>query len=159
MQKFKILLIILLTFLYIFIEKQEYFGYNNQRTWQHFTYMFFHANIFHLMGNCLAIYFIIYKGKIYYLLPLIYIISVVGSYIDYTSVTTLGISSSIFAMVGINTYFFRKRIGYIVMILLVGFLTPHINGMIHFICFALGYFSSMIITLIKKTENDCRRFN
>lgn len=49
-------IILLLVILYLLPVKA---GYTPASTWQHLVFMFFHGNIFHLIGNCYCAYYIL----------------------------------------------------------------------------------------------------
>lgn len=121
--------------------------------WTHFVYMFFHANIFHLIGNCYALFFLLNKRNI---IPA-YLIAVIASFLPMNP--TVGVSSMIFAIIGmcrINSKF-QKVFFYSYLVL--GLIIPGINGTIHISSFVLGSLYKWCITNYNLFNNVYGRVN
>ena len=109
----------------------------------HVTYMWSHANFWHLAGNLFVLWLI--KGKMY-LAPAI-VIAWITSYLPAWSIygevgMTVGFSGVLFAIVGIKwgvaanlKRFSTKALPFA----LIGILIPHLNWCIHFYSMVAGY--------------------
>lgn len=117
--------------------------------WTHFIYPFFHANIFHLLANVYAIWFI---RPTWFLLLTAYFIGIVSSWL--TPIPVVGFSSIIYAIWGMNMLYCPKK-SWIIFIV-INFLTlflPGIGWMVHFFAFTLG----LLYSYLKQLSNDYRR--
>lgn len=106
--------------------------------WHHFTYMFFHANIFHLAGNIYAIW-IIRKYLTIHNVVSSYIICVLASWT--TFVETIGASGFIYSLVAYSMLSTKPSIKYWVMFMLVNLaasMFPEVSFGVHFTSFALA---------------------
>lgn len=128
---------ILLLVLFIFSNGEGYVG--TKDFWPHILYPFFHANIFHLLGNLLALWMM--KCKPYLLISLA--IAILCSFIpSFVTEPTMGFSGVLFAMVGISWGLigrFKDMCKKCGPILLITLLVPHMNAYIHAYCLLFGY--------------------
>ena len=138
--KFNIILICFLIFVYFVFPQNGY-------VWDgpalgHFTYSFCHANIFHLLGNCFAIWMLNHKIG-----GFAFLVAVISSYLPtFTAEPTLGASGIIFAHVGClfgMAGSFKEMCKKILPITILCGLLPHVNMLIHVYCLFIGY----VITL------------
>ena len=98
--------LIVLTVLIVFTFFNKSLGYTNASPlWTHFTYMFQHANLIHLLINSLAFIgmFRILEKIInkYILLATILSIGFLTSFLSMYEIPTVGASSMVYAMIGI----------------------------------------------------------
>lgn len=132
--------------------------YKGSPLYTHISYMFFHRDLIHLATNMVAFYFV-YSGlkPKTSLLFLVLIGSIVISFFSELNSPTVGLSGMIFIMIGyfsanlLSVYDVQKYIPFFTFALLsitVSFLLPNTNGLIHFLGFVLGYFSSLIKHII-----------
>lgn len=121
--------------------------------WTHFIYMFFHANIFHLIGNCYALFFLINKRNV---IPA-YIIAIIVSFVPMQP--TVGVSSMIFAIIGMCRVNERWQKIYLYAYLVLGLIMPGINGIIHISSFVLGLLYKWYITNYNLFNNVYKRVN
>lgn len=122
-----------------------------------FTYQFSHANIFHLAGNCLTLYYVYYNRVFSSLKTLLicYAISVVAF-----QTNSVGFSGVIFAMIGIiyGSCMTLKNTVTISISLLMGFVLPHISGLLHLNCFFMGFAASYIAIKVRR-YNELQGYN
>lgn len=105
----------------------------------HLEYVFFHANLFHLLCNVFVLWTI--RGRMEYIPA--YIISILASYLpQFTIAPTVGMSGFLFAIFGIMW----GRTGLFLKMMKAGFpfivftsLIPMVNGALHLYCYLLGY--------------------
>lgn len=153
----------ILTVIFLLTKDSSSFGYSmDSRLYNHFIYMFYHANIFHLIGNCYALYFVLNNGmyKWKHLLLILYSFSVLASFVPISHVPTIGFSAPIFVMIGLNFYPYSKKSKIITLfIVAVGFIFPEINAILHVICLLFGFTFSYFFLKIKSIVNDCKRIS
>lgn len=109
----------------------------------HFSYLFFHANIFHLVGNLIILF--LFRQRISLLtLP----IAVMASYLpSFTSLNTIGFSGVLFTHLGMTwgrVGQLRKMMLVLVPTIVVFGLLPNVNLALHLYCLFIGYFVSYI---------------
>ena len=108
----------------------------------HFTWIFCHANVFHLFGNIVCL--LMLKKKLF-LIPA-FIISVVASFVPVWSIggsyATMGFSGVLFAIIGIKygdvgrlKLCVKNCLPWIV----ISIFFPHMNWCIHLYCLVIGY--------------------
>lgn len=131
------------------------FGYVKGNVWEHFTYVFSHANIFHLAVNSLAVWYLFTSTK---RITLAYIIAVICSFIAYSPLPTMGISSMLFALVGMNIFQYgkvkKRNVIFMTTYLIVGLFISNINGLLHILSFCCGAFISIIVTKYNGIRRD-----
>ena len=154
-------IILLLVILYLLPVKA---GYTPASTWQHLVFMFFHGNIFHLIGNCYCAYYILNNRTFNWhtTLVIIYTVAVLSSFVCYSPLPTVGFSAPLFGMLGINFYSSSHRKNYLPLLLSVmvcWLFIPHLNTPLHILCFILGYLYTWNNNFIKKIRHDCARLN
>lgn len=131
-------------------------GYIRGDVAEHFVYMFFHANIFHLAGNALAAWFTFRKPC---RIAAAYLVAVLCSFISYSDMPVMGLSSMIYALIGFNTVLMRyplKAKITLALALSLGLLLPNINGLLHILCFSLSFATAYIYKRIKSLSDDYR---
>lgn len=121
----------------------------------HFTYMFCHANVWHLAGNLFVLW--ILKRRLY-LLPAV-VIGFVCSFLPSDGLWPLGItvgfSGVLFAIVGIKWGVYCRSFSYAGWLFekgsyeefcmkalpfaLIGFIIPHVNWCLHLYCLLAGF--------------------
>ncbi|MDR0973797.1 MAG: rhomboid family intramembrane serine protease [Prevotellaceae bacterium] len=118
-------------------------------------YMFFHKNIFHLLGNCFWLLFIPNLKR--NILPA-YVIAVSASIL--TPEYTVGFSGVLMALVGINLsdnrFIGRKCSRFLLVLSAVtfglSFLLPNVASFVHAFSIVLGY----LYSIIRRIFNDYR---
>lgn len=123
-----------------FIEKEITLG--------NFVYHFFHANIFHLLGNLFALHLIMKRRCISWveLLLISYIIATICSFFCGLSIPTIGLSGMVYAVYGMHLYLYRDKLKIfalmVVPILVMAILSKafgfNINNGLHFFAYLLG---------------------
>lgn len=108
-KKTQLSIILILVLTYLLPVKH---GYILGSTWEHFVYIFFHANIFHLAGNCYCTWLILKNNNSKTLIPL-YTLSVLASFIAYNNLPTIGFSAPLFVALGINFHKTKNKKTYI----------------------------------------------
>lgn len=159
MLRTKITIASILTLIYFLgLPAQVYGVSSHSQWWAHFTYPLLHGNIVHLICNIYALWFCL-NERTYpkqTLLPLLYIIAVVSSFLYTSDQPTIGFSGVIFAMIGINLVRVPTRVNiiYMVIILAAGILIPQIAGVNHLISFAIGCAVAMLTGHVKRFKHD-----
>lgn len=113
-----------------------------------FVYHFFHANIFHLIGNLFAMYIIMHKVYISWreLLPISFIIATICSFFCGFNTPTIGLSGIVYAVYGMHLSLYRAKFKMfcimvapiIVMMVLTSLLGLKINNILHLSSYILG---------------------
>ncbi|WP_367279879.1 rhomboid family intramembrane serine protease [Bacteroides sp.] len=155
----KITIITILTIIYCAGIPSDSYGVSSTSPWwTHFTYQFLHGSFIHLLSNAYALWFCLNKKNASFKnLLSIYLMSVLASFIIPSSIPTVGSSGMIFSIIGINLISAptKRNIIYTTIILITGFIIPHIAGGIHLTCFILGFTVSAIYKNINRFKNDC----
>lgn len=127
------------------------------------VYQFFHANIFHLLLNCLAVWTVFdprTKPEWWYL-PIGYIISATTYLL--TPYVLVGFSCVLFAIAGIRTPSFRSpwwrtwNCWVYIGTMLLMFLLPMFAASAHLIAFAMGVAVSACVRFKRRLDYDTRR--
>lgn len=130
--------------------------------WTHFSFLFFHADLIHLLANCYAFYYF-YSTWLYgrYTLAVSCSIAILSSFFADSITPTLGFSGVVFALIGINGAYYTSRSYFISsgIILAIGLLLPFINGLMHLICFCVGVVLSYAYKTIAPYIDEYRRIN
>lgn len=131
--------------------------------WRHFVYMFFHANLLHLLLNCYSLWFVIHDRtyNIVQHLGLIYLISVLSSIIIVTEASTVGASAMVFGGVGIgmSANHSVKTWLLVIAILISGYFMKSVNADIHVVSFLLGLVVTKVYKQLKGASDDYRAVN
>lgn len=117
--------------------------------WTHLIYPFFHANIFHLLANIYALWFI---RPTWAILLTAWSIAVASSWI--TPVPVVGFSSMIYAIWGMNMLNASQKSW--IIFLAINFITiflPSMGWMVHFSTFTIG----LLYSYFKRLSNEYRR--
>lgn len=117
--------------------------------WTHLIYPFFHANIFHLLANIYALWFI---RPTWAILLTAWAIAVASSWI--TPVPVVGFSSMIYAIWGMNMLNASQKSW--IIFLAINFITiflPGMGWMVHFSAFTIG----LLYSYFKRLSNEYRR--
>jgi len=159
--------IFVLIFLTVFVFFDKSIGYTDiSPIWTHFTYMFQHANVVHLIINSLAFIgmFRVLERVInkYILAASILSMGFAASFISMYELPTVGISGAIYAMVGMYlaliltkklTVKDRKKlyifIASIILCLTVSFFKPNSNYGLHLICLVYSFDCVVWIEIFK----------
>ena len=127
------------------------------------VYQFFHANVFHLLVNCLAVWTVFdpRTRPEWWYLPVGFIISAATYCV--TDYLMLGFSGVLFAIAGIRTPSFRSPWwrswncwAYIGTMLLMFFL-PMFAASAHLIAFSMGVGVSVCVRFKRRLDDDTRR--
>lgn len=127
------------------------------------VYPFFHANIFHLLLNCLAVWTVFdpkTKPEWWYL-PVGYIISAAAYCL--TDYVLVGFSCVLFAIAGIRTPSFRSpwwrtwNCWVYIGTMLLMFLLPMFAASAHLIAFVMGVGVSACVRFKRRLDYDTRR--
>lgn len=160
--------IVLCVFLYFLNLDASEVGYGiGQPIYNHLSYIFFHANLFHLIINMTAFYFLFgsVNNKTVTFLASIIIGATLISFGSVDQLPTIGASGLIFILVGIQAskLVYNRQVAFIpfftftILSLVSGFLIPHVNGLVHLLGFALGYISHIIFETVNDSIRDKRR--
>lgn len=126
-------------------------------------YPFFHANIFHLLLNCLAVW-TVFDPKTrpeWWYLPIGYIIA--AATYPLTTYVLVGFSCVLFAIAGIRTPSFRSpwwrtwNCWVYIGTMLLMFLLPMFAASAHLISFAMGVAVSVCVRFKRRLDYDTRR--
>lgn len=122
--------------------------YTNCRWWQHLTYQFAHANIFHLAVNIYVMYFCITRFSLSQsqILSCFAISALPPALSD---IPTIGASGIVYAMLGvINTMVVEKLkfASWIALYITISYFFNN-NWCIHLCCYLLGFLSNYIAIL------------
>lgn len=114
------------------------FGQASDMT-SHFMYPFCHANVFHLLANILCLWMLSCPLYIF----VCYAIAVLCSFFPcFVSEDTMGCSGILFAIAGISwgrIHRFKGMCRKCLPFVLITFILPHVNALIHVYCLLLGY--------------------
>ncbi|NDV77849.1 rhomboid family intramembrane serine protease [Dysgonomonas sp. 511] len=163
--------IFVLVFILVFILFDIRIGYTNTSPlYTHLTYIFQHASISHLIINSIS-FIVVFSTleqfvsrKIF--LPVSFAIAVVTSFLTMYNVSTVGVSSVIYAMVGLYigvTLFYREikivdtrryllNICMVLIGLTISMLKTNSNFYIHIYTILLGFISGILLSL-KENRN------
>lgn len=116
--------------------------------WSHFAFQFCHANIMHLGGNLLCLWFVLTDRWYSYAEQMIFSITAAftASYASSMALPTLGFSGDVLALIGIMTpmIWSRRNALTIIATLALGFVVHGVNGWIHLWCYVLGLLYALI---------------
>ena len=122
----------------------------------HFLYMFSHANVWHLAGNLLWLWFFV-RGRLYLLpsLAIGFLCSFIPAWSPWGMGVTMGFSGVLFAIAGIKWGIYCRNASAMGSIFersaldefaakalpfaLIGIIIPHINWCIHLYCLIAGF--------------------
>ena len=158
--------IIILTILFILSPELIYVSAGRETEfYTHFIYLFFHANIFHLISNCMALCVLKPNKDIL----LAYLIAVAVSFGSNTPI--IGLSGFLFALLGIqygitvSTLFVGKPGNMIkpLVLPLIPLLLSSVFGkmatFVHFAAWTLGFTIGYIKLTLFFWKNDCKGYN
>lgn len=152
-------------FILIFILVYSFFGlelgYTNNSGWlSHFTYMFQHSNIIHLLLNSfsfLVVWIALQRFvKQVYILP-VFIIAFAASFLPYASYVepTVGVSGVVYAMMGMFVLYLKNK-GLVIFLLsvlitlIVSYFVPNSNFFLHLYCLVGGVVYGMFDKITNK---------
>lgn len=134
---------------------------SQDKTTQMFVYHFFHGNIFHLLANGLALYFLLPKVKPYQLVSA-YVIASFSPIV--ATMPVVGISNIVYAIIGLRSPSFKSAwwrhygtITFLVVTLLMLFFS-NIAAVTHIVCFACGVVISVLVRWFKKIGSGSERY-
>ena len=162
-----------LIFIIVFIVFDKRIGYTDTSAlWTHFTYMFQHANIIHLIINSLAFIgmFRVLEEAVnkYFLVLIILSISVAASFLSMYELPTVGISGGVHAMIGILLAMLtlkykisltaKSQLNIIALSVAICFIVSYFktnsNFWLHLYCLIMGYVFWMIVKLHKMLNEN-----
>lgn len=132
------------------------------------TYMFVHANVFHLMANVIAVFLFLIAGrneKTFFVMVLGGLFASMYAYLIYNSTIVVGASGFGFGVMGVYMVFryrglFRlelfKSLNFasILFAIVVGMVIPSLAGLLHLYAFAIGLlFGQLALTLDRFIHN------
>lgn len=162
MRFIKAIFIVVLFLTYIFLPESNRYGYKEgSPLLNHFTFCFVHVSAIHLLLNCYSLWYVINQKVIrtLFLIPTLYLISLVCSFFSESEYPTLGCSGILFAMIGLScaeSSRFWMFISFNLIILMIGFLFPYMNASLHFYCWLCGFLIGAFIKMYKLYQYDCR---
>lgn len=129
--------------------------------WKRFTYLFVHGNLLHLVLNAWGLYAfisVIERETVFsqaFILLSALAIGVLGTFGSEYDIATIGISGSVFALLGMRVYYYRERIW---VMCVLGVMAAQIvypffsmvNTKVHCLCIVYGIALMYIISKIKK---------
>lgn len=153
----------LTSFLVVFLAFGNDIGYTSTfPIWKHFTYVFQHANLLHLIINSFSFYMLF--GMLQrFIRPSIIVAVGYGSAVAMSFLATytlpvVGASGMIYAMLGIDIYLIKtKRVvfrdkhllytffGSISLFLIISLIKPDQAGMLHLLCLFCAFIVSYIV--------------
>ena len=111
--------------------------------WTHFTHIFCHASILHLLINLYILYRLsIIRSTVPYRIATGAVIAVLSSFIYISpQLVTVGFSGAVFAMLGISTseHYTHKTFMIILASILPTIFLPSVAFITHSLCFAIGF--------------------
>lgn len=151
--------ILLVVFILSHNHQSDYGYYKGGSFVLHIIYPFFHANIFHLLGNMFALYFLC---RHYRLLFIAYIIAIISSFIAYSPLPTIGLSGVVYACVGLLGFLPNKNIsrgakGLFLSYIVIGLIIPSLNGILHLCCVVIGSILFSFKKWFYERRKDLRR--
>ena len=171
----KYLFVLIFIIVYIIFDKR--IGYTDTSAlWTHFTYMFQHANVIHLIINSLAfigMFRVLEKVINKYILAIsIILISSVVSYTSMYELPTVGISGGVYVMIGIylavinikKIQIWQKAYRHtlfvfifsVILCLAISFFKTNSNFWLHLYSLIMGYVFWMIVKLYKIINKQYR---
>ena len=151
------LIVLLFIIVYIFFGNE--LGYSiNSPFYTHFTYMFQHASILHLVLNSLAFisFYRVLSRYVRYLFPKIILVAFIASFFTIHALPTVGCSGMVYAMLGmyfslvvmktikVNWNDFYIFVGVILFALLISIVNPTSNFLLHIICLLIGFIICLV---------------
>lgn len=155
-------------FIIVFVMFDNSIGYTDiLPVWKHFTYVFQHANIVHLIMNSISFYLVWGALDFYYsksaIIAIAYLSAVAMSFFTGYSLPVVGASGMIYAMFGMFSFLIIKgRLsfenfsgqliywGSVAVFLAISFIRPNQAGMLHLLCLASG----MLISYLHSKKNE-----
>lgn len=157
-----ILVVFVFVLCFILIPNQSTHGFRIGCSWtSYLTYHFFHVNVFHLITNCMACYFVLKYlsrfGNVFVVLVSAFVIATVCAALSPCVLPTIGASGIIYAIIGMQSTIIcglktKAIIPYFLIVfawLFIGFFI-HVNALLHLGCFFFGY----VFWIIYKWNND-----
>ena len=130
--------------------------------WTHLSFLFFHAGFIHFLANAYAFYYF-YSTWLFRrcTLPISIFIAILSSFLAVSTAPTVGFSGVVFALIGINGAYYTSRSYFISsgIILAIGLLLPFINGLMHLLCFILGFIAAYLYKHLAPYIDEYRRIN
>lgn len=156
--------IVILTIIFVVVGIPDYMQGASPVWLRALTYHFYHANIFHLLANCLSIWFVFRVTKTRSTLQItkeFCIAFVIASIVfTLTHKPVIGISNILFAIAGMRTPAFSHPwwkapntiVFFIVTLLML--LLPRFAAFTHIVSFAIGVFIAVCKRELKAVNND-----
>ena len=161
MQQFRIPLIALLLVFYLLPVSPDRAGaVNGGPLWCYVVYMFFHANLFHLLGNCLSVYVVwqFRSDHPFVVAASLYGVALLAALITLSDTPTVGASGVVFASVGfrLNRCRSLKTWGVVLLSVAVGALFSQINAALHGVALLGGWLVAMVYHFFIRWADDYR---
>ena len=120
------------------------------------TYHFFHANIFHLIGNCFCLWQLCRFGKVTYKsLAVAFVIATITPLLVHAPM--VGFSNILYALTGLAFYSFaRKNVIILIAATAAMIPFPQIAAVPHLVSLILGMVSIIIYTKFNLVRNDIK---
>lgn len=151
------------TLLWSGVVQVESVAYNDTSAWWNaFTYIFFHANIFHLVVNILSLYGILRRWRICAIhFGIALVCAVIAAFLTAHEAYTLGCSGFILAISGIISSWHPKAKNIFISLgfLLAFCLIPNINGMLHIVAWVGGFVMGRIRVMYLRYQYDRKGYN
>lgn len=123
------------------------------------TYHFFHANIFHLISNSIALFFILRIKRLNW--KLMIVAYVIASLAFFTATTpTIGMSNFVYASIGLlvpplySKWWTTRTSIIFFMSILLSFAIPNVSAITHLVSFCAGAALSMTHYALKQSKLD-----
>jgi len=153
--------LIVISFVIVYLEYSLSLGFTDiSPLYTHFTYMFQHASVLHLVMNSLMFvtFYRVFK-KPFLIVPLV-IIAFLASFLCEHSLPTVGASGMIYVMIGM--YLSEKRPAMVYVSVVAAFAISYFgssNTLLHFICLASGIVYWYIIKFSEQYRKDINYLN
>jgi membrane associated rhomboid family serine protease len=145
------------------ISASAYGFYDGCPVVNYFVYTFFHANVFHCVANCIALFGLRNSNRFLSSFILSFLAAALCGFFSPASQPTVGASAMIYAWVGMLMH---KRIfsqGFIIMVLSTGLMAvlPNVNFIVHVLALAsgvcIGFVTDKIISVYHDRKSAAER--
>lgn len=161
MQQLRVPFIALLLALYLLPLPPEQVGaVSGGPLWHYAVYMFFHANLFHLLGNALSVYVVwqFRSDHPFVVAASLYGVALLAALITISDTPTVGASGVVFASVGfrLNRCRSLKTWGVVLLSVAVGALFSQINAALHGVALLGGWLVALVYHFFIRWADDYR---
>jgi len=138
--------------------------------WTHFSYMFQHASVWHLLLNSFA-FWSLFRLLRLYIRPVVLALLIIGlasgaSWVCSYSLTVVGASGMVYVMLGLYLHFIQssvilfKRLSSVIINLILiaanlilSFLRPDSAALLHLICLVGGFVSGYFLYHVRQSKS------